>query len=85
MMQGAGFAALGIAGLWVSFRLAGNARALLGAGPLIGGGMVGYGATQAVFGDRIAALRWVVAVVSGFCILGATIVLLETTLGVTFS
>lgn len=83
MAQGAAFALAGVLGLWLSFRFGNGAKAILGAGPLIGGGMIGFGAVQMLLGDRIPFLRWVAAVVSGFVILGATIVLLETTLGVT--
>lgn len=85
MWQGALFAVAGIIGLWISFLAADNARAILGAGPLIGGGMVGYGATQTILGSRLRFVRWIVAVISSAVVLGATIVMLEFTLGVTFA
>ena len=85
ILQGALFVAAGFAGLWISFRFADGARAILGAGPLIGGGMIGYGAVQVLLGDRLTWFRWIAAVLSGLLILGATIVLLEETLGVTFA
>jgi len=84
ILSGAGFALLGTIGLWVSFWLAGGAKTILGAGPLIGGGMIGYGATQAVLGDRLRFLRWVASVIAGLIVLAAVFVLLESTLGVTF-
>ncbi len=85
MLQGLGFALAGIAALWISFRFGDRARTILGAGPLIGGGMMGYGAVQILLGDRLSALRWIVAVIAGPAVLGATVILLETTLGVTFA
>ena len=83
--EGVVIAVVGIVGLWLSFWLGDSAKTILGAGPLFGGGMIGFGTTQLLFGSSLRFLRWVVAVISGIALVGVTIVLLETTLGVTFA
>jgi hypothetical protein len=47
--------------------------------------MVGYGGVQTLLGSALRPVRWIVAVICGIVTVGATIVLLETTLGVTFA
>lgn len=85
MAEGLGFTAAGVAGLWISFWLGDSAKTILGAGPLIGGGMIGYGGVQFLLGSAFRPVRWIAAVIAGIVTVGATIVLLETTLGVTFA
>ena len=83
--SGVTLVALGFGGLWLSFKLAGNARTILGAGPLIGGGMIGYGAVQAALGSQLPALRWVGAAIAAVVSIGATIIVLEVTAGASFA
>jgi hypothetical protein len=82
--EGLSVFALGFGGLWLSFRLAGDAKTILGAGPLFGGAMVGHGVIQSVFGERVRWLRIVAAIVGGIVGIGVAIVLLEELLGIVF-
>jgi hypothetical protein len=83
--EGLACTAVGGAALWISFWLGDSAKTILGAGPLIGGGMIGYGSTQALFGPSLRPLRWVAAVIGGVVVVAMTVILLEMTLGVTFA